>query len=247
MSQQRAIAPRPLPPALIWVGSLAIVLHLFAVLMLVLAAQSGPWATRFGDSPAEGPMFAGKINNVLTPWYLQPLRMTANYHFLSNRLSVSEVFFEARLKDDKGNVTTLQFPDPTGNPWVRHRQSLLAGGLGDDIPVQAPRGEVIPAPGQQMQTYTIWEPVKGEDTLKLREVPEHLVPKDRPVFRPSPWTLLLAHSYARYLCREHGAVSCELIRHSKDQVLPAVMFLPEPPPGTFDELVCSFGEYRRED
>jgi len=243
MSQQRAITPRPLPPALVWAGSAVIVFHFFAILMLVLAAQSGPWATvHFGDSPAEGPMFAAKVNNALAPWYLQPLRMTHNYHFMSNRCTMPEVFFEARIKDDKGNVITRRFPDPDANWWIRHRQGLLAMGLGDDIPVQTPRSEVIPAPGQKMPTLMIWTPVQGENHLRLQPVEQHLVPKDRPVFRPSPWTLLLAHTYARYLGREYGAASVELIRHSKDQVLPAVMFLPEPPPDTYNELVCSFGE-----
>jgi hypothetical protein len=236
-----------LPAAVIWGGSLVLGVHFLALLMLVLSAQSGPWLMRFGDSLAEGPIFAARVNNVLTPYYLYPLRMTHNYHFLSNRLNLSEVYFEARLKDDKGTVTTLKFPENTGNPWMRHRQKLLALGLGDDMPVLPPRGEVIPAPGQKMRTLTIWDFAKGPDTLVLREVPEHLVPKDRPVFRPSEWTLLLAHAYARYLCREHGAASVELVRHSKDPVLPAVMFLPEPPPDTFHELICSFGEYRREE
>jgi len=231
---------------LIWVGSAAIVFHLAAVLFLVLAAQSGPWATPFGESPALGPLFATKINDTVTPWYLQPLRMTHNYHFMSNRLNNPEVYFEARLKDDQGKVTTLKFPDATLNPWLRHRQSLLALSLEEDIRVQPPRGEVIPAPGKQMKTLTIWEPVQGETNLRLQEKPEHLVAKDRPVFRPSEWSLLLARSYARHLCREHGAASVELIRHSKEPVVPAVMFLEDAPFGTFDELVCSFGEYRRE-
>jgi hypothetical protein len=196
----------------------------------------------------------------LRAWYLQPLHLAHDYHFVSNRLMVSQVKFEARLKDDKGEVKVLTFPDPNASSpwviraalsWVRHRQSLLALGLGEDIPVQPPRGEVIPAPGQQMRTVTIWEPVKGEVkpgevSMRLRDVPEHLVPKDRPVVRPSEWSLLLARSYARFLCREYGAVSVEIVRRSKDPVMPAMMFVDPPPPGTFDELVCSFGEVRRE-
>ena len=147
MSQQRAVAPRPLPPALIWAGSAVIVFHFLAILMLVLAAQSGPWATvHFGDSPAEGPMFAAKVNSVLAPWYLQPLRMTHNYHFASNRVTMPEIFFEARLKDDQGNVTTLKFPDPDASWWIRHRHSLLAMGLGDDILVQNAAQRVDPSP-----------------------------------------------------------------------------------------------------
>jgi hypothetical protein len=264
-----------LPKALIWIGSAAIFLHFFAVIMLVLAAQSGPWATHFGDSPAEGPLLAKIVTegvSAVTPetppdpsaplpvqmlrkgmraWYLQPLHLAHDYHFVSNRLMISQVKFEARLKDDKGEVTVLTFPDPGANSWIRHRQSLLALGLGDDMPVQPERGEVIPAPGQQMRTVTIWEPVKGEVKsgevgMRLRDVPVHLVPKDRPVMRPSEWSLLLARSYARFLCREHGAASVEIVRCSKNPVMPALMFVDPPPPGTFDELVCSFGEYRRE-
>jgi hypothetical protein len=225
----------------------AIGAHFLGLLMLVLAAQSGPWAMRFGESPAEGPLFAAKINNVVTPAYFQPLRMTHNYHFASDRVTPSQVYFEARLKDAAGNVTTLKFPDPDANPWVRHRETLLALGLGDDMPVQTARSEVIPAPGQKMRTRTIWEPVKGSEALVLRELPEHLIPKDRPVFSPSDWTLLLARGYARHLCRVYDAVSVELIRHSKDPVMPAALFMNDPPADWFNELVCSFGEVRRED
>src|SRR5438105_5497780 len=100
MSQQRAVAARPLPPLLIGAACVAVVGHFFTILMLVLAAQSGPWATRFGESTAEGPLFAAKVTNWVTrdergnvtfrggtmPWYLEPLHMTHNYHFGSNRL-----------------------------------------------------------------------------------------------------------------------------------------------------------------
>jgi hypothetical protein len=249
MSEQHVLLPRPLPRVFIWVASALVSLHFLAILMLVLAAQSGPWptpdpvfdATGSRESPVEGPYFATLITNVTMPCYLQPLRMTHNYHFQSNRLNLSHVYFEARLKDDQGKVTTLTFPDQTQNPWMRHRQSLLAQALGDDMPVQVPRGEFIPAPGQKMPMLTIWDGAP-KTVLKLREVPQHLVAKDRPVFRPSEWSLLLARSYARYLRQEYGAASVELIRHSKETVVPAMMFQAETPPGTFDELVCSFGE-----
>jgi hypothetical protein len=247
MSEQRVLPARPLPTALVWAGSLAIGAHFFAVLMLVLAARSGPWPTHFGESMAEGPLFAAKVSSVALPAYLNPLRMPHDYHFQSNRLNLPEVFFEARLKDDQGHVTTLRFPAETDNPWMRHRHTLLAQALGDDMPVQVPRGEFIAAPGQQPPEVTIWDGMPGQGPLTLRKTPLHLAPKDRPVFQPSAWSLLLARSYARHLCRAHGAASVELIRHSKDPVVPALMFLPEPPPGTFDELVCSFGEFRREE
>ena len=41
---------------------------------------------------------------------------------------------------------------------------------------------------------------------------------------PSPWSLLLARSYARHLCRLHGAHSAELTRHSRQPVSPEMMF-----------------------
>src|SRR5438132_14179943 len=98
MSIQLTHAPRPLPTGLIRVGSLALFLHFLAVGVLVLSAASGPWPTRFGESLALGPTFAGKMNNFFTPYYLEPLRLTHNYHFSGNRVLVSAVYFEVRLK-----------------------------------------------------------------------------------------------------------------------------------------------------
>jgi hypothetical protein len=249
MSEQRLVPARPLPMPLVWAASLVIALHFFAVLMLVLAARSGPWPTHFGESMAEGPLFASKVNNVTLPGYLNPLRMPHDYHFRSNRLNLPEVYFEARLKDDRGNVSTLKFPAETDNAWLRHRHALLAQALGDDLPVQVPRGEFIAAPGQKPPEVTVWDGTPGQGTMTLRKMPLHLAPKDRPVFQPSEWALLVARSYARHLCQEYGAASVELIRHSKDPVVPAMMYLPSEqlPPDTFTELVCSFGEFRREE
>jgi hypothetical protein len=78
--------------------------------------------------------------------------------------------------------------------------------------------------------------------MQLRQMPAHLVRQDRPVFGPSPFSLQLARSYARYLCRHYGATSAELIRHSRRPIYPALMFEREPTPDAFEELVCSFGE-----
>src|SRR5439155_9970192 len=166
------------------------------------AAPSGPWPTPFGTSLALGPPFAGRINSVTTRAYLEPLRMTHNYHFTGTRLDLPAVKFEVRLKDDQGlPLETLEFPSPKANGWVRQRQELLAQELSDDDPVQGPRGEVIPAPATKMETVRIWDMVPGVNVLKLRPAPLHLIPKDRPVFRPRDWSLLLARSYVRYLCR----------------------------------------------
>jgi hypothetical protein len=247
MSQPLADPPRQLPPWAVPVGSAFIIFHFLAVGSVVLAASSGPWATntRFGDSPALGPAFAGKINDLVRPIYLEPLRLTHDYHFASNRLLISSVYFEARLKNAQGNeIKTLKFPGNANNFWQAHRYKQLALGLGDDQPVQPPRGEQIAAPGKKVEQVIIWD--NSDPKLwKLSEVPEHLVSKDRPVMRPSDWSLLLARAYQRYLLRQHDAASVEIIRHNRDPVLPGFMF-GGAPEGTFDELVCSFGEYRRD-
>ena len=240
-------SPKPLPVGLARLGAALITLHFLAIGVVVLAAPSGTWPTRFGESMSPGPKFAEALNNnIVAPAYAGPLRLNSNYHFASNRSLISAVYFEARLKDSEGTVTkTVKFPGDSGNFWRRHRYKLFALGLGSDIPVQPPGGEVIPAPGKQMEKMIIWD-ITDPKMWRLKEVPEHLVPKDRPVMRPSEWSLLLAHSYARYFLRDSDVASVEIIRHSKDQVLPAFMYVPSPPPGAFDELVCSFGEERRE-
>jgi hypothetical protein len=248
MSQTDFNSPKALPIGLIRVVSLAIAFHFLAVGALVLAAASGPWSTpRFGESTALGPFFAGKINDYFMPIYLEPLRLTHNYHFTDNRSLVSSVYFEARLKDAKGAVVqTMKFPDESANFWLRHRYGLLALGLGNDQPVQAPRGEMIQAPGDKEPKVTYWD-TSDPKVWKLKKIDEKLI-KDlpAPVMRPSEMSLLLARSYQRYLSRQYEAASVELVRHSKEPVLPAFMFGEGAPPGAFDELVCSFGEYRRE-
>jgi hypothetical protein len=226
-------------------GSAAVAAHLFAVIVLVLAAPSGPWPTAFGASTAMEPQFARSLGEISTRHYLAPLKMTHNYHFTTNRPAAPEVYFEVRLKDETGNLLkTARVPDEGANFWARHRQFLLAQALGDDQPVEARPGEVIAAPHQQVRTVDVWMP--GADrTLRLSPVPEHLIPRDRPVFRPSGWSLVLARSYVRHLCRVHGAASGELIRHSREPILPAVLFMEEPPAGAFEELVSNFGELPR--
>jgi hypothetical protein len=235
---------KPLPPWVILLGSALILLHFLAIGTLVLAASNGPWPTRFGESTGSGPFFAEKMNGLFSV-YLQPLRLTHNYHYPSDHPLISAVYFEAQLKNANGVVfKTVRVPDNSANFWLRHRQSLLALGLGQDIPYQAPRSEAIPAPGKKATEVTYWE---GEaNSLKLVQKEEHLVPKDRPVFRPSEWSLLLGRSYQRYLSRHYDAAAVELIRHSKEPVLPAFMFGQGAPPGTFDEMLSSFGEYNRD-
>ncbi len=206
MTPQTSKPSRPLPTWIIRLGTALVTVHFLALGMLVLAAPSGTWPTRFGESMSPGPMFAEKITSVVKPIYLDPLRLTNNYHFAGNRSLVSAVYFEARLKDAQGSVIkTIRFPGDSGSFWRRQRYKVLAMGLGSDIPVQPPGGEVIPAPGQQMEKRIIWD-ISDPKMWKLSEVPEHLVPKDHPVMRPSEWSLLLARAYALFLAGTGGGI-----------------------------------------
>jgi hypothetical protein len=226
-------------------GSAFVGFHMLAIGALVLSAPSGPWPTPFGPSQAIGPPFASKVAEVTTQYYLTPLKMTHNYHFLGNRPDGPGIEFEVRLKDEQGRlIESLRYPSPRANPWVRQRQMLLAQSLGDDEQVQAPPGEVIPAPGQPVETMRIWYTV-GPNQLVLRKVETHLVPKTG-ASRPREWSLILARSYMRHLCREHGAASAELVRYSRPAIMPGFLFMEEPPPGTFDTLASTFEEYHRE-
>jgi hypothetical protein len=228
---------------LIVVGSVFAVAHLLAVGLFALAAQSGPWPTNFGASESPGPAFAGEISTKITyPYYLQPLRMTHNYHFGSNRPPQFAAYFEVQLKDERGMVfKTLTFPDEKANFWVRHRQSILAQGLAEDQPVQL--GSEVLGKGGEIPVIEIWEMGEGQ-TLHLVKKQKNLVPRDRPVVRPSEWSKLLAQSYMRHLCKEYQADSAELIRHSRELVMPMDMFVPRP--DALNELKSNFGEYRRE-
>jgi hypothetical protein len=89
-----------------------------------------------------------------------------------------------------------------------------------------------------------WDMGEG-GKVQLKSVPEHLVPRDRPVLRPTEWARVVVRSYDRYLCRKYGAASAELIRHSREAIMPAVLFMDEPPADAFNEVVCSFGEQKR--
>jgi hypothetical protein len=174
--------------------------------------------------------------------YLQALGMTSHYHFAANRPAVPGATLEFRLEDDAGTLlTTVMIPDPDRPFAVRHRQQVLASRLADDVPAQPPEGEFIAAPSRSVPTVEIWEP-GGPRELVLKSVPEHLIPRDRPVFSPSPQSMLLARSYARALCRKHGAAKAEVIRHTQEPIPPAIMFMVGPGPSDADgKLVSRFG------
>jgi hypothetical protein len=78
--------------------------------------------------------------------------------------------------------------------------------------------------------------------LHLAAVPQHRLPRYPGRWRPSEWSLILARSYGRYLCRTHGAASAEIVRHTREPVPPAVLFGQETPPAVFNDLVANFGE-----
>lgn len=243
MAQPRSGPAPGLPRWVVLAASAVIAFHLLAVAVHVLAAPVFMGPNPFGFSLAPAPPFAAAVDDVTRTHYLLPLKMTHNYHFNTNLPAKEEIAFEIRLKDDQGQpLQTLKFPDDQANAWVRHRQGLLAQGLAGDFPVQPRAGEVIPAPHQQVPVVTIWDMAPGGNEWRLREVPEHLVPRDRPVNSPSPTALLLARAYARYACRANGAASAEVVRRWRDPVPPAVLFQPDLPAGPPDEFVSSFGE-----
>jgi hypothetical protein len=195
-----------------------------------------------GVTPAEPPTFAKVVDDVTARSYLYPLKMTHDYHFPSNRPASPGVTFEARFKDRSGKPVTLRFPDPEASAAVQFRQQMLAYGLADDMPVTPAQGEMIPPPGGAVREVQFWE--MGPDRmLQLRTVPEHMVPRNQPVMQPREWSLLLARSYARHLCRVHDVRSVEIVRRSKDPVSPMVLVVPALPGGPPAELVATFGAF----
>jgi hypothetical protein len=237
-----------LPRWLTLTASAIIVFHFVALAAQALAARSGPWLTTAGPTSPLGPRFAFEIHQLSGRSYLRPLHMTNDYHFVSNvPENVAGIppatYFEVRLKDQAGTVLkTLKFPDDKANYWLRHRQQLLAQGLAMDVQVQPPQGEKV-YPGVP-PTHQIWSAGEGETVMKLMDVPEPALPRNRPLSRPSEWSVLLAQSYARYLCREHGAASAEVVRHSRNPILPDVLFGVPPQSDAVTDQVCTFGEYR---
>jgi hypothetical protein len=242
MAQLRSPTSDSTHPFVITVASLAILFHLGAVIVHVLAAPSGPWPGPDGPNMAGPPSFTQAVDESVVQGYLKPLKLTHNYHFWGNRPSIPGVFLELRLKDAQGELqTTLRFPDPKANSWVRHLQALFAQGLVPDQPIAPPQGEAIPAPHQQVRTVPIWD-IASDQSLRLRRVPEHLIPRNRPVYGPTEWSVVLVHSYARYLCRTHGAASAEVVRHSRESLSPTVLLAGNPPPMAFTDLIANYGD-----
>jgi hypothetical protein len=233
------------PRWLILVGSLAIAFHLLMVGFGALAAPSGPWVQNEGQILMPPRLAFLVVSSESVQTYLKAIRMTADYHFPSNVTWLPGVYLEVRLKDEEGKeVAKVKMPDDNANPWVRHRQLLLAQQLRNDEPITRSPSEVIAAPGQKVPRVQFWEP-DGPNRLKLKTTDINQVPLDRQVLGPSDWMFLLARSYARYLCRTHGAVRAEIIRHHQDPIRPFVLSGENVPAGAFAEITSNFGEFSR--
>ena len=91
----------------------------------------------------------------------------------------------------------------------------------------------------------IWD-IAEDQALRLRRVPEHLIPRNHQVYGPTEWSLVLVQSYARYLCRKHGAASAEVVRHSRESLSPTALLMDSPPPAAFTDLIASYGDISSE-
>jgi hypothetical protein len=262
-----------MPPRwLMIVASVAIGFHLLSLGFHALAASSGPWPMPpEGSGPMPPPEFArtldnwtgplyrqilvtlkGKnvdaatVQNWTGPLYLQAIKLTHNYHFPSNSTNMTGIYLEARLTDRDGNQVTIKLPEDDANFWVRQRQSLLASSLGEDRPYM-PQGapKVVPE-GQKAPSVLVWDRPEGETKEWLREVEEQKLSRVMPTMRPNPVALLLANSYARYLCRQYGAEKVELVRYYQSRIPPLLMDEQQQPlPGFFSKQTSYFGELPR--
>jgi hypothetical protein len=231
-----------LPRWFLVIASLAIVFHLVAVLSGALAAPSGPWPNQEEAGSAPGPSFAASLNNAIRPNYSSWLKLTHNYHFPSNRPNINGINFEVVLKDADGNeIKTIKFPDAEANAVVRSLQQDLARWLEEDVPVPPPQGERIAAPGQELPSLQIWNALDNRRG-RLEKMPEHLISRDRPVFRPSDWSLLLARSYSRFLCRKYGADSAEVVRHIREPIPPSVLADEDLHPDDLEDSISYYGK-----
>lgn len=220
-----------------------IAVHLAGVLATALAAPSGPWGTMEGRNLADPPLFVQPLARVFE-FPLTFLHLTHHYHFASNHPGLPGVSLEASLSDQAGNsLGTVRIPEDTANPWARDREASLVRLLADDQPVEPPQGEVVAAPGRVAHELTIWEPTETPGNLTLLRVEQNLVPRNRPVFRPSERSLALAASYARYLCRRHGAATVVLVRHTRSAFSPLELL--RELPREFDDLAADFGKFPR--
>jgi hypothetical protein len=222
------------------IGSVLICLHLTAVGAGLLAQPSGPW----GGPTGAPPQFAQTLAAAGGSGYLSLVRLGSPLPEPASRPGQSVAYLEVRLKDENGQIVAIRhIPSESANFWVRRREEQLVHWLIEDQPVSPPSIEAVAAPKQGAKKAAFWF-FTAPGQARLREVPEHLLPRDG-AYQPTEWMLLLVRSYARNLCRESGAASAEIVRHSKDPVPPALLLSNDFPSGGFEELTCNFGEFSR--
>jgi hypothetical protein len=233
---------QPTPRWLLFGASLLILFHISSVLLNALAAPSGPWPGMEGADMAMPPQLVALAHEKTALPYLRAVQMTHNYHFRTNRVGQPDAFLEFTLENDAGEVLkTVRFPDPKASASIRRRQASLTRWITDDHPVPLGSTERIPAPGEKIPEIAIWEQVPEQPRkLTLSRIPENEVPRDRPVFRPTRWSLIVVGAIARNVCREHGARRAEVVRHSRDPIPPRILFERESPP-EMEDLQSSYG------
>lgn len=230
-------------------ATVVIVWHFGSVGARVLAAMSGPWPMgEQGAAPVAPPHFASIIANSLPGDYLKAIQLNRDYHFATNRPNGTNYKMKVNLKDEKGDVIgTVTYPEAEGdaNFWVRHRQRIMVDFLGSDGMVRTPQNEVIPAPGQPEPTLRYWKGVEGSMT-KARLATESvnlIMPRGGSFYTPSDLEMVFLGSYARHLCRTHGANSVEVIRVAQEPIPPAVLFDSSLPPVMFDARTYNYGTF----
>jgi hypothetical protein len=236
---------------LLLAASVIIALHLGAVVVGALAAPSGPWPSiEGGMEMGPPPWFADWLGRLARP-YLKAAGLTHSYRFPTNRPALPALSLEIELKDRQGNALkdqqgaelVISIPDKGANPWVRHRQELLARWVGNDMGVTPPMSVAIAAPGQQVPEVSYWDMTQAGE-LTLVSQPQHLVPRDRPVMGPSPVSLLLVRSYVRHLCHIHGAAKADVLRYHREPIPPMVLMTEaDVPAEAFDPIPSHFGEF----
>jgi hypothetical protein len=236
------------PRWLLIVASALISFHLLSLGVCVLASISGPWPTfEEGSAPAPPPRFAHLLYKSLPGDYLQAVQLTNNYHFDTDRTARTGIYLEARLKDSNGReFARVKYPEDGVNFWVRHRQQLLMDKIGGDEAVVPPQTERVAAPNRPVEMVTIWDEYENRK-MRLKSIDlNSLIGSTRPAQKPSDWAMAYVRSYARHLCRTHGAASVEIIRHFQEPITVDVLTEGDNiPAGAFDEYISNFGEFPR--